>query len=167
MFFKFLQQSGQWMVILWVFSKSNFFWWCSLCFFIFQYTAILFKISLACLVYFIAPIIIFWVGNIIKEESLKIRKLNIWVYITLSWELPFTVSFFFFFFFTVPGNTMDNWHIYNTAHLISLGQRHLLFKKLLDAQWPLQKGLKSIRIKRLLVVYDLSKFYCSWWQNFF
>lgn len=85
------------MVILWVFSKSNFFWWCSLCCFIFQYTAIFFKISLACLVYFIAPIIIFWVGNIIKEESLQIRKLNIWVYITLSWELPFTVFFFFLF----------------------------------------------------------------------
>lgn len=157
------------MVILWVFSKSNFFWWCSLCCFDYfsVYSNILnFKISLACLVYFIAPIIILWVGNIIKEESLQIRKLNIWVYITLSWELPFTVFFclFVFFFFTVPGNTMDNWHIYNTAHLISLGQRHLLFKKFLDSQWPLQKGLKSIRIKRLLVVYDLSKFYCSWWQ---
>lgn len=112
MFFKFLQQSGQWMVILWVFSKSNFFWWCSLCCFIFQYTAILFKISLACLVYFIAPIIIFWVGNIIKEESLKIRKLNIWVYITLSWELPFTVSFFFFFLFHCSGK-----HNGQLAHL--------------------------------------------------
>ena len=113
-----------------------------------------FKISLASLVYFMAPIIIFWVGYIIKEESLQISKLNIWVYILLFWEL----SFIFFFFFTVPGNTMDNWHIYNTAHLISLGHRHLLFKKFLDSQLPLQKGLKSIRIKRLFVVYDLRSF---------
>ena len=67
-----------------------------------------FKISLASLVYFMAPIIIFWVGYIIKEESLQISKLNIWVYILLFWEL----SFIFFFLFHCSGK-----HNGQLAHL--------------------------------------------------